>query len=131
MRGAVGIGLACWGSAAVLHGVVPREPVALEVPSAPVLAALTAGRTTTGATLAWSATVLHAGNVRAPDAAAVRAGIDTALALDPGLRPPAAQGALILHRLGRDDLAIEVLDAGIARWPDEAWFPWARGMIAP
>lgn len=123
-------GVGAWGLAAVIHGQVQRPPTSLEVPPAPVLAGITAGRHTTAGTLAWCATVVHAANAPEPSAEAVWAGVSTATTLDGGARAPVAHGALLLRRLGRPDLAERALDAGMARFPHEPWFPWARGMVA-
>lgn len=119
-----------WLSAAALHGTVPRDPSAPGAPSLPVLALLSVGRPSTGASMAWCGTVLHHANAPEPDAQTVLSGISASIALDPSFRPPTTHGALLLRRLGRPDLAEQVLQAGSRQFPRDPWFPWARAMIA-
>lgn len=119
-----------WLTAAALHALVPRDAPLVQPPSPAVWLGLSVGRTTTAAHASWSAAVLHRAVADRPDPMAFADAAHAAFALDPGLRPPAAHGALMLRELGRHDLAEDLLDRAMERWPDDPWFPWLRGMIA-
>ncbi|MEZ4319452.1 MAG: hypothetical protein R3F61_18195 [Myxococcota bacterium] len=118
---------ACWLGAAALHPFVPRDPVGLEPPSAPVLAALSGGHPTAAASGAWSATVVHFANTT-PDAGALEAGIRTSVRFDPTFQPPLVNGVMMLRQVGATDRIAPLLELGLRAHPGEAWFPWAMAM---
>ncbi len=119
--------MGAWLAAAGLHGAVPRDPVALEPPTLPVLAGLSVGHRSVAASGAWCATVLHYANTT-PRPDTLEAGIHTAIALDPTLQPPMSNGATLLRYTGGSDRVQPVLEAGLESFPDDPWFPWALAM---
>ncbi|MCB9677007.1 MAG: hypothetical protein H6737_17960 [Alphaproteobacteria bacterium] len=121
------LAVGAWLAAAVLHGLVPRDPVALEPASAPVLAVLSGGHRTAAASAAWASTVAHFA-ATTPDPDALEAGIHTAIAFDPAFVPPVAQGSLMLRLAGAPERVPPLLEHGMAAHPGDPWFPWAMAM---
>ena len=105
----------------------PSAPVAPDIPSAPVVQVVTAGRPTTCASAAWGSTVVHATQAGS-SVDEMLDGIRTSMACDPAFMLPAAYGARLLLVLGHRDESHALLEVAVRQWPEERWFAWMLGM---
>jgi tetratricopeptide (TPR) repeat protein len=120
-----------WQVAAARSTADIRQIPPLEPPSAASIKALSLGFTRAAADVAWLQTIQYFGGGNPNERySALTALINTVVKLDPDFEYPYQFGGIILPLQGDYEDALKLLDAGIARFPNNGLLPYYAGAIA-